>query len=103
MNWASSCSGATLSPLGDQTIVIQNRDTLCAAVVFDLDAGPLTITLPDPQDRFLSKQTWNQDQYTPGVVYEGGTYTFTKEKNGSRYLLIGLRILVNTDDSTDGQ
>src|SRR4051812_11739940 len=31
----------------NQTIIRRNRDTLYSAVVFDLDAGPATITLPD--------------------------------------------------------
>ena len=31
-----------------QTIIRMNRDTLYSAAVFDLDAGPVTITLPDP-------------------------------------------------------
>jgi hypothetical protein len=31
-----------------------NRDTLYSEAVFDLAAGPVEITLPDPGDRFLS-------------------------------------------------
>lgn len=92
-----------VSPIDDQTIVSQNRDTLYAAAVFDLHAGPVTITLPDPGDRFMSMQTWNQDQSTPGVVYKGGAYTFTEKENGSRYVLIAFRILVNSDDPADVQ
>ena len=36
-----------LSPIDAQTIIRQNRDTLYSAAVFDLDAGPVTFTLPD--------------------------------------------------------
>lgn len=34
-----------LSPVDAQTIIRMNRDTLYSAAVFDLDAGPVTITL----------------------------------------------------------
>ena len=46
-----------------------NRDTLYSAAVFDLDAGPVTITLPDPGKRFLSMQMIDEDEYTPEVLY----------------------------------
>ena len=42
-----------------------NRDTLYSAAVFDLDAGPVTITLPDAGKRFMSMQVIDEDQYTP--------------------------------------
>jgi hypothetical protein len=48
-----------------QTIIRMNRDTLYSAAVFDLDAGPVTITLPDPGKRFLSMQVIDEDEYTP--------------------------------------
>ena len=41
-----------------------NRDTLYSAAVFDLDAGPVSITLPDAGRRFLSMQVINEDHYT---------------------------------------
>ncbi len=48
-----------------------NRDTLYSAAVFDLDAGPVTIALPDAGGRFQSMQVINQDHYTPLVTYGG--------------------------------
>jgi hypothetical protein len=36
------------TPIARQTVIRMNRDTLYSAAVFDLDAGPVTITLPDP-------------------------------------------------------
>lgn len=71
-----------VSPVDDQTIVRQNRDTLYGAAVFDLDAGPVTITLPAPRGRFMSMQTWNEDQHTPGVKYNAGSYKLTKRRRG---------------------
>lgn len=39
--------------LDNQLVVRQNRDTLCSAAVFDLDAGAVTVTLPDAGSRFF--------------------------------------------------
>jgi hypothetical protein len=63
--------------------------------VFDLDAGPITITLPDAGRRFMSMQVIDEDQYTPEVVYGGGSYTFIRQKIGTRYISIGVRGLVD--------
>src|SRR5262245_40487632 len=37
-----------LVPIDRQTVIRLNRDTLYSSGVFDLDAGPVTVTLPDP-------------------------------------------------------
>jgi hypothetical protein len=37
-------------------IIRPNRDTLYAFAIFDLDAGPVTITLPDGAKRFMGMQ-----------------------------------------------
>src|ERR1044072_734692 len=34
-------------PIDKQSVIRANRDTLYSPAVFDLDAGPVTITLPD--------------------------------------------------------
>ena len=41
-----------LSPIDAQTVVRMNRDTLYSAAVFDLEAGPVTITMPDSATPF---------------------------------------------------
>jgi len=45
----------------------------------------------------------DEDHYVPQVVYGGGTYKFSKEGIGgtTRYLTLGMRILVNPDDPSD--
>src|SRR5215470_13042499 len=48
--------GRDLAPIGQGGIIRPNRDTLYSLAVFDLDAGPVTITLPDPGRRFLTMQ-----------------------------------------------
>ena len=40
-----------LSSIDHQLVIRTNRDTLYSAGVFDLDAGPVTITLPDAGKR----------------------------------------------------
>lgn len=91
------------TPIDKQTIIRMNRDTLYSAAVFDLDAAPVTITLPDPGDRFLSMQVINEDHYTPMVVYGGGTHTLTRESIGTRYVITAVRILANPSDPKDIQ
>ena len=87
--------------IAKQTIIRMNRDTLYSAAVFDLDAGPVTITLPDPGKRFLSIQVIDEDEYTPEVHYGAAVRTLTKDEIGTRYALVGVRILVNPDDPKD--
>ena len=56
-------------------MVRSNRDTLYSGAVFDLDAGPVTITLPDAGKRFRSIQVFDEDQYTPMVVCRADSIT----------------------------
>jgi hypothetical protein len=90
-----------IEPIDKQIVIRGNRDTLYSAAVFDLDAGPVTITLPDPGSRFMSLIVIDQDQYTPSVYYGAGAHTFTKEQIGTRYLMLALRTLVDPNDPND--
>jgi hypothetical protein len=84
-----------------QTVIRLNRDTLYSAAAFDLDAGAVTITLPDAGDRFMSMLAINQDHYVTAVAYGAGSHTFTKDKVGTRYLVLAIRTFVNPADSKD--
>jgi len=88
-------------PQFDFPIVRPNRDTLYSLSVFELDAEPVTITLPDAGKRFMSLQVIDENQYTPQVSYGGGRHTFTRQQIGSRYVSIGVRILVDPADPED--
>ncbi|RUM27017.1 DUF1254 domain-containing protein [Rhizobium vallis] len=90
-----------LSPIDNQLVIRTNRDTLYSAALFDLDAGPVTITLPDASKRFMSMQLIDEDQYTPEVIYKPGNYTLSKEKIGTRYVLAAVRTLVDPNDPDD--
>ncbi|WP_348644632.1 DUF1214 domain-containing protein [Starkeya sp. ORNL1] len=84
-----------------QDVVRLNRDTLYTSAVFDLDAGPVTISLPDPGTRFLSLQIIDEDQYTHSVSYGAGEHTLSKDQIGTRYVVAGIRILVDPNDAKD--
>ena len=89
------------TPLARQTVIRMNRDTLYSAAVFDLDAGPVTITLPDPGKRFLSMQVIDEDESTPEVVYGAGVHTLSEDRIGARYVVVAVRILVDPNDPKD--
>jgi hypothetical protein len=89
--------------IDNQTVIRLNRDTLYSSAVFDLDAGPVTITMPDPGKRFMSLMIVNEDHYTPIVVYGKGSHTLTKATVGTRYVMAGIRTLVNPADPKDVQ
>lgn len=89
------------APIDNQAVIRLNRDTLYSAAVFDLDAGPVTVNLPDAGKRFMSMQIIDEDQYTPEVVYEAGSYTLSREKIGTRYVVAAVRTLVNPNDPKD--
>ncbi|MGH3724651.1 MAG: DUF1214 domain-containing protein [Mycobacterium sp.] len=90
-----------LSPVDNQLVIRQNRDTLYSAGVFDLDAGSVTISMPDPGKRFMSLQLITEDHYVPGVFYGKGDYTITKEQAGTRYVMAAVRTLVNPNELDD--
>ena len=90
-----------LASVDRQLIVRTNRDTLYSSAVFDLDAAPVTVTLPDAGKRFMSLQSFNEDHYTPAAIYRPGDYTFTRESVGTRYVLIGIRTLVDPSNAED--
>jgi hypothetical protein len=71
-------------PIDKQAVVRANRDTLYSAVVFDLDAGPVTVTMPDAGNRFMSMMVIDEDQYAPLVFYGAGDHTLTKEESVAR-------------------
>ena len=92
-----------LTPLDKQVVPRQNRDTLYSSAIFDLDAGPVTITLPDAGKRFMTLMTIDQDHYVVEVVYDSKPHTYTREQVGTRYLLVAARTLVDPADANDVQ
>lgn len=92
-----------VAPIDNQTVIRLNRDTFYSSAVFDLDAGAVTITLPDAGKRFRSMQVISQDHYVPMVVYTAGAHVLTREKVGTRYVAVAIRMLVDPNDPKDVQ
>lgn len=90
-----------MASIDKQDVVRMNRDTLYSSGVFDLDAGPVTVKLPDAGKRFMSMQVVSQDHYTTEVAYGPGTFTYDKSKVGTRYVYVIIRTLANSDDPQD--
>jgi len=90
-----------LEPIDHQIVIRANRDTLYTAGVYDLDAGPVTVTLPDPGKRFASMIVIDEDQYALGTYYAPGSFTVTRGQVDTRYVLIGIRIVVDPTDEAD--
>ncbi|HVT88839.1 MAG TPA: subclass B3 metallo-beta-lactamase [Tepidisphaeraceae bacterium] len=90
-----------MASIDKQDVVRMNRDTLYSSGVFDLDAAPLAITLPDSGGRFMSMQVISQDHYTTEVAYAPGTFNYTRDKVGTRYVYIIVRTLANPEDAQD--
>lgn len=87
--------------IDNQTVIRLNRDTLYSSALFDLDAGPVTITMPDSGKRFMSLMIVNQDHYVPSVTYDAGKHVIDKAKVGTRYAVVGIRTLVDPSDPED--
>ena len=90
-----------VADIDHQTVIGLNRDTLYSSAVFDLDAGPVTVTLPDAGDRFRSMQVISEDHYVPAVSYDSGPHTLTREMVGTRYVVVAIRALVDPNDPAD--
>jgi hypothetical protein len=90
-----------LTPPNERGIVRPNRDTLYSFGVFDLDAGPVAITLPAAAPRYMAMQIVNEDQFTPAAYYGAGTYTLTKGTIGSRYAMAVVRFFVDFSDEQE--
>jgi len=91
----------TPTPIEKQEVVRMNRDTLYSAAVFDLDAGPVAVTLPDAGKRFVSMLVITEDHYAPLVGYAPGRFTLTKEQAGTRYIMAAIRTLADPNDAAD--
>ncbi|HEU4651249.1 MAG TPA: DUF1254 domain-containing protein, partial [Croceibacterium sp.] len=90
-----------LADVNNQTVVRLNRDTLYSTAVFDLDAGPVTVTLPDAKGRFMSMLLINEDHYNPATIYEPGPHTITRDQVGTRYVTALVRTFVDPANPTD--
>jgi hypothetical protein len=90
-----------VAPIDKQSVIRMNRDTLYSFGVFDLDASPVTVTLPDAGKRYMAVQVIDEDHFAPLVFYAPGTQTLTREQIGTRYVALAIRTFVNPGDPAD--
>jgi len=84
----------------NQTTIRGNRDTLYSMGVFDL-IEPVTITKPDPSDRFQSMLVIDQDMYNPVLKTGGGKITLSLDSVVTRYVLVLFRTFADPNDPAD--
>lgn len=84
----------------NQLTVRVNRDTYYSFGQFDL-TSPVTIVVPESGDRFLSLMLIDQDHSILPTIYKAGTYEFTQEDIGTRYLQVVFRTFVDANDPED--
>ena len=88
-------------PIEWQTVVRPNRDTLYSSAVFDLDAAPVTMTLPECGERFMSMLVIDQDQFAPVVVRGAGRVVLSRAQIGTRYAMAEVRTFVDPRNPND--
>ena len=88
------------SPVGNQTVIRMNRDTLYSPSVVDL-AGGATVTLPEAYGRYMTAMVIDEYEYIPAVFDKPGTYELTEDMCGSRYVFLALRTFVDANDPED--
>lgn len=89
-----------VTPLDDQPVIRQNRDTLYSMTIIDV-RNDVTLTLPDTGDRYISAFVINQNHYGQATLREPGEHVLTREFVGTDYAGIIVRILVDPSDAED--
>jgi hypothetical protein len=88
------------TPIDKQDVIRMNRDTLYSVGVFDLTT-PVTLVKPASQGRFQSMMVINQDHSMLPVEHGAGEFVFSKEKIGTRYMIVLFRTFVDANDPAD--
>jgi hypothetical protein len=88
--------------LQDQrTVIRMNLETLYSHAVFDLAAGPVTITVPAMANgRYVAADILNHDHLMPMVLHEG-IHTLNEEAAGTRYVAAFARVFIDTSNPED--
>jgi hypothetical protein len=88
------------TPLDQQPVIRQNRDTLYSAAIVDISAGA-TLTIPEAGDRYISVMPVNQDHYVNTVFHDPGEHELTQEEFDTPFVCIAARILVDPAEADD--
>ena len=98
---ASSSTTAT-SPIDNHGRRAPTATRSIRTAVFDLDAGPVTITLPDAGKRFMSMMVIDEDHYVLTSRLRGRRSHATRERRSAHDTLVAaIRTLVDPDDPKD--
>ena len=89
------------APIDEQDVVRLNRDTLYSQALFDLDAGDVTIELPDAGPRYMALQIVDEDHYTHGVEHAPAGRVLRRAEIGTRYVAALVRTLVDPGAPAD--
>ena len=88
------------SPLDEQTVIRQNRDTLYSFAIVDISNGA-TLTVPDSAGRYISVMIVNQDHFINRVFHSAGDFAPTVDEFDTPWVMVAARILVDPSDSAD--
>lgn len=94
------CHDRQPTAVDEQPVIRMNRDTPYSLAIFDLTT-PVTIVKPDVGERFQSIVVINQDHYILDTIYQPGSYTFTQDDAGTRYIQINIRTFVDPNEPAD--
>ena len=90
-----------LTPPDSRIVQRPNRDTLYSTGVFDLDAGPVTITLPEPGARFLTMKVIDEDHYIHKSCMGLAVTLWPKRTSAHATAVAAIRILVDPNDANE--
>lgn len=82
----------------DFSIVRPNTDTLYSLALIDTDFGPVQISLPPVEDRYMSIICTNEDHYLEFYSKAPAVFHLQKETVESRYLLCIIRTALKFND-----
>ncbi|SDZ25807.1 DUF1214 domain-containing protein [Herbiconiux ginsengi] len=89
-----------LTPLEDQPVIRQNRDTLYSNAIVDVREG-VSLTLPDAGARYVSAHVVSQDHFTSAILRDPGEHVLSRDLVGTDYAAVLVRILVDPNDPGD--
>ncbi len=84
----------------DQIVIRSNVDTLYSFTTVDLTT-PVTISMPDPGNRFQSLECLSEEHSIQPTVYGPGYFEFTREQMGTRYAFCVVRTFADPNDEND--
>ncbi|WP_353826585.1 DUF1214 domain-containing protein [Agromyces sp. SYSU T0242] len=88
------------TPIDNQPVIRQNRDTLYSMAVVDVSDG-VTLTLPDAGDRYLSVMVVSQDHYIPLIFHGPGEHRVRADEVDTQWAVLVPRVLVDPADDED--